>query len=168
MAVKFYLIHDLDLGFSRSNFEKAVYREWESRLPWNESGGWVCSMFDLLCDLELWLDLGFWGRILKKPGMGGRLTWCERDLMFNFDLIIHIDFHLRFSYDDVIKWNHFPRYWPFLPVTGEFSSQRPVTRSFDVFFDLRLNKRLSKQSRRLWLETPSRSLWRQCKVGQIF
>ena len=30
------------------------------------------------------------------------------------------------------------------PVTGEFPSQKPVTRSFDVFFDLRLNKRLSK------------------------
>ena len=33
------------------------------------------------------------------------------------------------------------------PVTGEFPPQRPVRRSFDVFFDLRLNKRLSKQSR---------------------
>ena len=32
------------------------------------------------------------------------------------------------------------------PVTGEFPAQRPVTRNFDVFFDLRLNKRLSKQS----------------------
>ena len=32
------------------------------------------------------------------------------------------------------------------PVPGEFPSQRPVTRSFDDFFDLRLNKRLSKQS----------------------
>ena len=32
------------------------------------------------------------------------------------------------------------------PVTGEFPVQRPVTRSFDVFCDLRLNKRLSKQS----------------------
>ena len=32
------------------------------------------------------------------------------------------------------------------PVTGEFPSQRPMTRSFDVFFDLRLNKRLSEQS----------------------
>ena len=28
---------------------------------------------------------------------------------------------------------------------GEFPAQRPVTRSFDVFFDLRLNKQLSKQ-----------------------
>ena len=32
------------------------------------------------------------------------------------------------------------------PVPGEFPAQRPVTRSFDVFFDLRPNKRLSKQS----------------------
>ena len=46
------------------------------------------------------------------------------------------------------------------PVTGEFPSQRPVTRSFDVSFDLRLNKRLSRPSRRRWFETPSRSLWR--------
>ena len=36
------------------------------------------------------------------------------------------------------------------PVTGEFPAQRPVTRSFDVFFDLRLNKMLSKQSRGWW------------------
>ena len=34
------------------------------------------------------------------------------------------------------------------PVTSEFPSQRPLTRSFDVFYDLGLNKRLSKQSRR--------------------
>ena len=31
------------------------------------------------------------------------------------------------------------------PVTGEFPAQRPVMRSFDVFFDLHLNKQLSKQ-----------------------
>ena len=46
--------------------------------------------------------------------------------------------------------------------TGEFPSQRSVTQSFDAFFDLRQNKRLSKQSRRRWFETPSRSLWRHC------
>ena len=39
-------------------------------------------------------------------------------------------------------------------------SQRPVTWSFDVFFDLCLDRRLSKQSRRCWFETPSRSFWR--------
>ena len=44
-------------------------------------------------------------------------------------------------------------------VTGEFPAQRPVTRSFDVFFGLRLNKRLSKQSWDWWFEKPPRSLW---------
>ena len=48
------------------------------------------------------------------------------------------------------------------PVPGEFPAQRPVTRSFDVFFDLRLNKRLSKQSCGRWFETLSRRLWRHC------
>ena len=42
----------------------------------------------------------------------------------------------------------------------EFPAQRPVTRSFDVFFDLRLNKRLSKQPWGWWFETPVWSLWR--------
>ena len=51
-----------------------------------------------------------------------------------------------------------------IPVAGVFPSQRPVTRSFDVFFDLRLNKQLSKQSRHWRSETPLRSLWRQCNV----
>ena len=50
------------------------------------------------------------------------------------------------------------------PVIGEFPSQRPVTRRFDVFFDLRLNKRLSKPSRRRWFGTPSRPLWRHYNV----
>ena len=52
------------------------------------------------------------------------------------------------------------------PLTGGFPSQRPVARSFDVFFDLHLDKRLSKQSIRRWFETPSRSLWRHCN-GQV-
>ena len=51
-----------------------------------------------------------------------------------------------------------------LPVTGEFHSPRPVTRSCNVFSYLRLNKRMSKQSRRRWFETPSRLLWRHCNV----
>ena len=46
------------------------------------------------------------------------------------------------------------------PVSGEFPAQRPVTRSFDVFFDLHPNKRLSKQWWGWWFETLSRSLWR--------
>ena len=47
-------------------------------------------------------------------------------------------------------------------VPVEFPTQRPVTRSFDVFFDLGLNKRLSKQLWGWWFETHSPSLWRRC------
>ena len=50
-----------------------------------------------------------------------------------------------------------------LVLTGGFPSQRSVTRNFDVFFDLRLNKWLSKQSRRRWFETslcPLTLIWR--------
>ena len=56
------------------------------------------------------------------------------------------------------------------PLWGEstghrwFPLQRPVTRSFDVFFDVRLNKWLSKQSICWWYETPWRSLWRHDNV----
>ena len=48
------------------------------------------------------------------------------------------------------------------PASGEFPAQRPVTRSFDVFFDLCLNKRLRKQSRGWWFETLSGPLLRHC------
>ena len=67
----------------------------------------------------------------------------------------------------LLTWKHFPRYWPLRrnsPVPGEFPAQRPVTRSFDVFFDLGLNKRLRKQSWGWWFETPSRPLRRHCNA----
>ena len=50
------------------------------------------------------------------------------------------------------------------PVTGDFPARRPVTRTFDVFFDLRLNKQVSKQSWGRWFETQSRPLWRHCNA----
>ena len=62
-------------------------------------------------------------------------------------------------HDDVIKWKNSPRYWPFLwgihrsPVNYPHKGQR---RELWCFFDLRLNKRLSKQSRGWCFETPSR------------
>ena len=51
------------------------------------------------------------------------------------------------------------------PVPGEFPTQRPVTRSFDVNCDLRPDKRLSKQSWGWWFETLSHSLWRHRNVS---
>ena len=54
------------------------------------------------------------------------------------------------------------------PVTGEFPAQRPVARSFDVFFDLCLTKRLSKEWCGWWYETPSHPLWRHCNASALF
>ena len=51
-------------------------------------------------------------------------------------------------------------------VTCEFPSQRPVTRSFDIIFDLCLNKRLSKQPRLRWFEAPPRPFCRHCNIGK--
>ena len=71
-----------------------------------------------------------------------------------------------YLHDDVIKWKHLARYWHFGRGIHRSSwpSQRPVTQSFSVFFHLRLNKWLSKQSRGWWFETPSCPLWRHCNV----
>ena len=88
----------------------------------------------------------------------------------------------RYQIETFIKWKHSPRHMAHCegnmmtssngnifrvtgPLCGEFAgpgefpAQRPVTRSFDVFFDLRLNKRLSEQPWGWWFETPSWSLW---------
>ena len=60
------------------------------------------------------------------------------------------------------------------PLRGESTGnrlippQRPLARSFHVFFDLRLDKRLGKQLRRWWFETPSRSLWRHSNCSITF
>ena len=75
----------------------------------------------------------------------------------------------------LLKWRHQAETFSALqaivtgnsPVTGEFPSQRLFTRSVDVFFDIRPNKRLSKQSWGWWFETPSHSLWRHCNNNDI-
>ena len=56
------------------------------------------------------------------------------------------------------------------PLCGEFTGHRWIPRTkaskaeLCVFFDLRLNKRLNKQSLSWWFEMPSRQLWRHCNV----
>ena len=66
-------------------------------------------------------------------------------------------FNADVSYDDVIKWKHFFALLPLCagnsPMSGEFPSQRPVTRSIGVSLICTLDKRLSKQS------------WGRCYVG---
>ena len=63
----------------------------------------------------------------------------------SFDSSRHID--VNSVHDDVRKWKKNSALLALSagnsPIIREFPSQRPVTRSFDVFFDLRLNKRLT-------------------------
>ena len=47
------------------------------------------------------------------------------------------------------------------PVTSGYPSQMPVALSVDVFFDLLLNKRLSKQSRRWWFGLQRTVIYRE-------
>ena len=60
----------------------------------------------------------------------------------------------QMRHNDVIKWKHFPRYWP-------------AANGTELWYFLRLNKRLSEQSWRRWFETPSRSLWRHCNESYV-
>ena len=73
-------------------------------------------------------------------------------------------------HDNVIKWKHFPRYWPCVRGIHRSPMESPHKGQwrFDVFFDLRLNKRLSKHSRRRWFEMPSGLLWHHCNDREIF
>ena len=76
------------------------------------------------------------------------------------------------NHDDVIKMEAFSALMAICagnsPTSGEFPTQRPVTRSFDVFFYLCLNKRVRKQSWGWWFAALSRPLWRHCNVKEIF
>ena len=90
-------------------------------------------------------------------------TWkCHRHLLQSRCYLGMVPLSMRwFQLQDGIKplsihswWRHQTEIFSALlalcagnsPVTGEFHRQKPVTRSLVFFFDLRLTKRLSKQS----------------------
>ena len=81
--------------------------------------------------------------------------WSSQNYVHYKEFCIH---------DDVIKWKHFPRYWPFVrgihrsPVNSPHKGQ--WRRALMVFFCLHPNKRLSKQWLGWWFETQSCPLWR--------
>ena len=82
---------------------------------------------------------------------------CDRDHSWLLQPMLNVRWYLPHTFvkllggrDDVIKWKHSPRSWPFVRgTTGHrWIPVRPVMRNFDISFDLCLNKRLSKQSKR--------------------
>ena len=115
---------------------------------------WICvnvSIWRMPCIVSATLWSAF----------GGNTGWMKKDIS---DLFYRCDISKAFF----PWWRHQMETFSALlaicagnsPVPGEFPTQRPVTRSFDVYFDLRPNKWLSKQSWGWWFETLSCSLWR--------
>ena len=112
--------------------------------------------------LLIWLTWFF----KRTWGLG---TWSKPDIQYwTLDIrMSNVQYRISSSW-----WRHIMETFSALlaicaensPVPGEFPAQRRVTRSFDVFFDLRPNKRLNKQSWGWWSETPSSSLWRHRNV----
>ena len=76
VALKFDLSNDLDIEFSMSNFEKAVFQEWEGWLTWNKNM-WVNRVLILSFDRDHDLfKVKFWKSSI--PGMGGLIDMEQK------------------------------------------------------------------------------------------
>ena len=127
-------------------------------LSWGESTDDRCIPLTrrLRCGALMLYLLLAWTSCWKKQQICGNLRCPDTQAIMMMLLL-----------DDVIKWKHFPRNWPF--VRGIHRSRWfPRTKASDAelwcFFYLRLNKRLSKQSWGWWFETLSWSLWGHCNA----
>ena len=118
----------------------------------------VRRSFDVFFDLRLNKRLsiqwwGWWFETLSRPLWRHRNAFIEKVLPLCYFTPKTPVPCVNNPHDDVIKWKHFPRHWPLcgeFTGPGEFHTQKPVTRGFDVFCDLRLNKRMSKQPWGWW------------------
>ena len=121
-----------------------------------ENGDWYGK-----CRLPVVFSMERTGAPLPTAG-SLELPRCQQRAAGSLDLVTHPALMnwicLELGHDNVIKWKHFSALLALCagnsPVIGEFPSQRPLTRSYDVFFDLRPNKRMSGW----WFETSLRSL----------
>ena len=133
-----------------------AYKLWDWNLYWLDIQliltNLACSPSDYSSDMLFWVDAKL--HMISSSDLNGNnrrvVFYSHTYLKHPFAIsVFEVCVTMYCDYDDVIKWKHFPRYWRFCagnsPVTGEFPSQRPVTRSFDVSSHLRLNKRFSKQ-----------------------
>ena len=95
---------------------------------------------------------------------GQKVSWDRTvRLLYNIFFITQWNPPIVFpiDHDDVIKWKHFPRYWPFVRgIHRSPKGQWGGTLMFSLI--CALNIRLSKLSWSWRFETPSRPLWRHC------
>ena len=90
------------------------------------------------------------------------ISYDPTDLFKPTGVTVAVDRLQQHYHDDVMEWKYCPCYWPFVwgihrsPMNSPHKGQ---WRGVDVFFDLRLNKRMSKQSWSWWFETQSHQWW---------
>ena len=104
-------------------------------------------------------------------------SWGRFILILSFPVLVRRDLYIAATLRNhpISWWHHQMETFSAIlaicagnsPVPGEFPAQGPVTWNFDVFFDLRPNQLLSKQSWDWWFETPSRPLWRHRYVLKV-
>ena len=160
------------------------FSQWRTTLHCNVGSDWLIpyterslmsslNIMTSLCQLivapwrhvatSIWVNIGSCNDFVPD-GSNQAITWTNIDL----SPVRSIDIHPW--------WRHEMEAFSALlaicagnsPVPGEFHTQRPVTRSFDVYFDLRLNKRLCKQWRGWWFETLLCPLWRHSNAEDNF
>ena len=99
--------------------------------------------------------MGMWGYFTPFADLATSLEYCS------------FYYSKATCHDDVIIWNHFPRYWPFVKgihLSSVDSPHRGKWRGALIFLLICLNRRFSEYSRRRWFEMPPRPLWRHCNV----
>ena len=129
---------------------------------------WVKPILNLFTKNDTWIS--------------GHEDTCPGYQSIHFELIrCAFKFNIRLNkqaHDYVRRWNHSSHNWPFVhrthPVTGEFPSQKASYASFDVFFDVSINRLLNKHLSFQWFEMPCRSyhiivmplsVWYKTKFG---
>ena len=100
-----------------------------------------------------------------KEYLKGSVMKCKLHFLMADILLRQISYTAQIAYhDQVVKWKHFPHCWSFVRGIHQSLMDSPHKgqwhMSFDVFFQLHLIKRLSKQSRCQWFGMPLGSLWR--------
>ena len=127
------------------NRNMASVRNWSSKAK-----KWTCwwhikIVLEWLCLFKLWI------KFVKLNAFNGIMcSWWNKSQ----------------QHDDVIKWKHFPHYWPFVrgihwsPVDSPYKGQ--WCGALMVSLILCMSKRLNIQLRHRWFEMPSCSLWHHC------
>ena len=153
---------------------KTYYWSWNQYIE-------TCSMPQKTCgEIHFALNIWFWIKADKNiTYMTAAVVTCA-NLLPDSIIIIHFRPARIFARFRLWSRKHFVTWWRHQietfstllalcegnpSVNDGFPSHIPMTWSFDVFFDLCLNKRLSKRSRRRWFETPSLWLWRHSNKG---